>query len=490
MVNAGRRSKCCFTCRQRRVKCDLQRPHCRRCTDGGRTCPGYPEPWDVLLRMQNAFAKRKVQTRVEKVMSARRSEQQERRVVSSIPCGVHLPAELYSWSHFYRDYAIDSGFTFLNMLPGFYNNSSSPCCQEALHAVTLASLARQRQQSELMVRARWHYGKAITALNLALNDPVMTADDSVLITLLTLSLFETIVPDSLETTMPDVDFHCHIHFRGTLLLLRWRAQRCQNSDLDKRVFAFFSYICFMSMFVNHESGDSKWSALEEFTTPWIDAPLLEPVLSQAVQFRRRARVQLTGMGHRASRLQNLSKLIRDGIHISDELETAATSAQFSLHRDQHYTAFNYLLEVSTITTEAIARSLYRTIRYHIMELVMGLIIALGDEWEEHERVITHPALADLQLFPHEEPVVILEQICEEICAVLGFSSASGMEENKTGMAYRSFGMFFPIVVLLFSSSAGKGKKVWLQEKLQFIGATSGLGLATYAAGRATLMSRI
>ncbi|KAE8141243.1 hypothetical protein BDV38DRAFT_279149 [Aspergillus pseudotamarii] len=443
-----------------------------------------------MLRKQNTFAEKKVQMRVEKVMSVRRREQQERRVVSRIPCGVRFPAELYSWSHFYRDYAIDSGFTFLNILPGFYTNSSSACCQEALHSVTLASLARQRQQSELMVRARWHYGKAITALNLALNDPVMTADDSVLITLLTLSLFETIVPESLETMMSDVDYHCHIHFRGTLLLLRWRAERGQNSDLDKRVFAFFSYICFMSIFVNHESGDSKWSALEKFTAPWMDGPLLEPVLSRAVEFRRRIRVPLTEMGHGTSRLEVLSKLIRDGVSISDDLEAVATGVQCSTATEQQPTAFNCLLEVSTKTAQAIARSLYRTIRYHIIELVMGFIMALEADGEEHKGTHTPHKLADHHPFSHNAPVIILEQICEEICAVLGFHSASGMEEEKTGMAYRSFGMFFPMVVLLFSSLVGARKKVWLQEKLQFIGETSGLGLATYAAGRAALMSRI
>ncbi|KAG7145442.1 Arginine metabolism regulation protein II like [Verticillium longisporum] len=31
----------CWTCRDRHVKCDEQRPHCRRCTVGGFTCHGY-----------------------------------------------------------------------------------------------------------------------------------------------------------------------------------------------------------------------------------------------------------------------------------------------------------------------------------------------------------------------------------------------------------------------------------------------------------------
>ncbi|KAL4995177.1 hypothetical protein BDV10DRAFT_188294 [Aspergillus recurvatus] len=43
MVFPGRRSIGCYTCRQRKVKCDATRPACDRCTKFGRTCPGYPD---------------------------------------------------------------------------------------------------------------------------------------------------------------------------------------------------------------------------------------------------------------------------------------------------------------------------------------------------------------------------------------------------------------------------------------------------------------
>ncbi|KAL4754500.1 hypothetical protein BDW72DRAFT_190089 [Aspergillus terricola var. indicus] len=43
MVFPGRRSIGCYTCRQRKVKCDATRPACDRCTKFGRKCPGYPD---------------------------------------------------------------------------------------------------------------------------------------------------------------------------------------------------------------------------------------------------------------------------------------------------------------------------------------------------------------------------------------------------------------------------------------------------------------
>ncbi|KAJ5970804.1 uncharacterized protein N7479_000722 [Penicillium vulpinum] len=34
----------CITCKIRRIKCDEEKPHCRRCVSTGRKCDGYPDP--------------------------------------------------------------------------------------------------------------------------------------------------------------------------------------------------------------------------------------------------------------------------------------------------------------------------------------------------------------------------------------------------------------------------------------------------------------
>jgi hypothetical protein len=116
--------------------------------------------------------------------------EQAGREVATIPRGVHISVEMHSWIRFCQDYANHSGIALFNVLPKFFTSSSSICFQEALQAVAVVSSARQLYQSGLMVRARWHYGKAITALNVALDDPVLTADDSVLLALFLLSIFE------------------------------------------------------------------------------------------------------------------------------------------------------------------------------------------------------------------------------------------------------------------------------------------------------------
>ncbi|KAL5045975.1 hypothetical protein BDW71DRAFT_197982 [Aspergillus fruticulosus] len=481
MVNTGKRSGCCFACRRRRVKCDLEKPCCRRCMDSGRVCPGYPEAWDLMLRMQNNHVEKTVQARVEKVLKTRRRERfRGRTPIASIPQGVHIPVEVLSWNQFCSDYAMGSGITFFNILPRYYTDSTPTCCREAVHAVALASLARKLRESELTARARQHYSKAIAALNIALNDPVLTADDSVLVTLLLFSLFETIVPDYLENMLLDSDFRCHIHFRGAIMLLRWRFENGRHSVLDRRILAFFSHICFMSTFVDYELSDAKWFSFEELTAPWTSDPLLEPVLSRAIHFKRRAQIQFTATGSQSPRLEVLPQLIRDGFTISEELEAAAISVRRSsdpnMPSHQQLTAFNGMFEVSTKTTEAIVRSLYRTVRYRVVELVRGLVARIGDG-EDYSASCEF----DSQVCSSEELAMILEQIHGDICAVLGLDPEHHAGDDNQGMAHRVFGMFFPITVLMFSSSAGEEKRVWFQEKLRCMGEKTGLGLATWAA---------
>ncbi|KAF5239377.1 hypothetical protein FANTH_9969 [Fusarium anthophilum] len=279
MVNSGRRTKSCSMCRERR--------------------------------------ERRVKTRVEKVKTERM--EQARREAATIPRGVHITAEVHCWNRFYQDYAVHSGITLFNVLPRFYTSSSSTCFQEALHAVALVSSARQLQQSGLMVLARRHYGEAITALNVALDDTVLTADDSVLVALLLLSLFE---------------------------------------------------------------------------------------------------------------------LIKDGIAICEDLDATATSVKCSSNPDlpshQQPTAFNNMFEVSTKMTEAIARSLYQTVRYHVVELVSSLV-AVVEEGGGTRREL------DYQFNPSMR-YMVLEQVCEEICAVLDLESYSGLYLSYYSLRQRISGL--------------------------------------------------
>ncbi|PTB69939.1 N-terminal fungal transcription regulatory domain-containing protein [Trichoderma citrinoviride] len=59
MPNTGRPSRDCHLCRQRRVKCDLARPACQRCTKYGAQCPGYRDQQELVFRNADPTVVRK-----------------------------------------------------------------------------------------------------------------------------------------------------------------------------------------------------------------------------------------------------------------------------------------------------------------------------------------------------------------------------------------------------------------------------------------------
>ncbi|KAF5006225.1 hypothetical protein FDECE_7385 [Fusarium decemcellulare] len=382
-----------------------------------------------MHRQQNEYAESVVQKRVEKVKQERR-ELAERRSVTIFRT-VPVSAEAHSLRCFYRDYAINSGITLLNILPNFDARGSPRCFQEALQAVALASSARQQYQSGLMVRAWQHYGKAIAALNIALSDPVLILDDSLLVTLFLFSLFEL-----------------------------------------------------MRLFINYEPCTAMWSALEQFTMPWTNGPILEPLLRRAVDFKIRVRAKTTAMSHHLSREEAI-QLIKNGIDISRDLEAAAinvnSSSNSDLPSDQQPTAFNNMFATSTKTTEAIASALYRTVRFYIIELVSGVLAIVGEK-DDGTSSAFEPQ------FELPKGAIVLEQICEEISIVFGFDGKHEIQEKPTGMAYRAFGMFWPMAIVLFSSFVEEAKREWVKDKLQYVGEITGYGLATLAVRTANMPS--
>lgn len=232
----------------------------------------------------------------------------------------------------------------------------------------------------------------------------------------------------------------------------------------------------MSMFVGHGPSDAKWSALERYTTPWAKEPFLEPILARALHFKRTVEAQVSIQAPQPS-IQGFARLIEDGIRLSNDLDTATASIKSPLNSgltsQQQPKVFNNMFEVSTRTTETIARCLYQTIRYRIVDLVLGLLAAAesGGNGADGTSFQSRPSKQSARL----------GNLCGEISAVLGLESQNELNAEKTGMAYRAFGIFWSLVILYFSPSAGESERAWMQEKLQFSGEATGFGLATWAA---------
>ncbi|KAK8215564.1 hypothetical protein BKA81DRAFT_41186 [Phyllosticta paracitricarpa] len=70
MVYTGKPSRGCQTCKSRRIRCDEGRPTCQNCQKSGRSCPGFPDEFDLMFRNENAAVVRRVRRQASKTRSS------------------------------------------------------------------------------------------------------------------------------------------------------------------------------------------------------------------------------------------------------------------------------------------------------------------------------------------------------------------------------------------------------------------------------------
>ncbi|TDZ36819.1 Beauvericin cluster-specific repressor BEA4 [Colletotrichum spinosum] len=507
-----RASASCFACKARKVKCDLQKPYCNRCTSLGRQCPGYADPWTVVHRQQNASAAHQVQVRVAKRLKERgdvpgpsgtgrtgtgtgtgtgdgeggspdsqRSDSSEeedlvrRLSTTTVPRAVQHDSAVYSMRHFHANYTSGNEVGFFNLMFDLRPPESSPgVFEEAVKATALASSAFQLSQPGMMTQARQHYSKAITKLGAALRDSDKAKDDSVVVALLTLGLFEAINPDR---TPNKISSHC----RGSLALLRYRAENGIASSLDKASLAFIAQLGILEIFIGQEGRSPILTGLAQATWALAQGGVVEPLIARAIDFKYKVQdlyTQTVVDGPASD--ETVTELLRTGIEVIRDLEVAAN---YRVTRpaprqpsgggggESGVNTFNGLLSRNSETSNVLAKGLYLTVRLHLIEQVMTLLIALGEPTREQSGV-----LAGL---PHG--LTALEQVCEQIRVVFGFDGRASACRAQ-GLGFQAWCMFWPMISVLKSCLADEGTKWWVLDKCLRVSQASGFGMAMYRMG--------
>ncbi|KAF7534709.1 hypothetical protein G7054_g6011 [Neopestalotiopsis clavispora] len=303
----------------------------------------------------------------------------------------------------------------------------------------------------------------------------LCADDSVLLTLFLFTLFEMIVPE-----YGPVNLQCNVHLLGgTMSLLRWRSDRGVSSQLDESVMAFTHHICLISFFINHDGWNSKLVELDKLTSSLTSPASLDPAIARAVKFKRqvRAHTDATALVHLP--VDGRELVVANGIGIVKDLQSAATDASRSTYgldssSIQRSRAFNQLYGTSTKTTESIVTCLYWSLGYHIIEL----IASVSDSMTKDCDGLDSTSIDQLLSFANYRS---LEEVCNELDGIADLGMEHDVAKDNVGIGCRAFGTFWPLAILLFSSSITKERRAWLREKLRVIGATSGFGLATWTA---------
>jgi hypothetical protein len=206
------------------LKCDETRPHCRACTRTKRSCPGYPDLFDVMLRDHTPSFKKPVETKKPRTASNRSSPcgnspnaptiKKSNQVVSTSvvtanpqlrqasgpppfgPVDLYQPMEdtvvpIFFNSYLYlpKDQFIRNGF--MEILPA---NFSSTKPGSHLHVSTLAvafySVAAWTGQRSLFRASEQYFTQALSKIRKALQMDDESDLDSVLLSTLLLSTYE------------------------------------------------------------------------------------------------------------------------------------------------------------------------------------------------------------------------------------------------------------------------------------------------------------
>ncbi|KAL9577402.1 MAG: hypothetical protein Q9212_006384 [Teloschistes hypoglaucus] len=197
----------------REIACDETRPACLKCIKSNRTCPGYAEGLDLVLRDQNQLAKARVE-RHQKARNKSRNQSSESSSASASPQPMIIYAplaecqETYAHTFFVsayvlvpRDTRTDHGF--LELLPLLFDRLPSSSVLN-LSLSVVAHCYFQAWQPDIRnvdhIIVQKLYSKALKALQMALQDPSQCTSDETLMAVCLLSFYE--VSKALDNTMP------------------------------------------------------------------------------------------------------------------------------------------------------------------------------------------------------------------------------------------------------------------------------------------------
>ena len=174
-------------------QCSETPPTCSACARLGFAC----EWKDVsMFRRQEAWAEQMVARRVNQTKRLRGDVEAKATVALTsirLPSNqVNLDMEACAVHRFYREYAYTAGTApFLYLVAPLAEQSSTPAClKSALHAVSLATTAKQLKRHEMMLRAKQYYGLALEDHAAALGQPEVARHDGVVLALSLLGLYE------------------------------------------------------------------------------------------------------------------------------------------------------------------------------------------------------------------------------------------------------------------------------------------------------------
>ncbi len=150
-------------------------------------------------------------------------------MITKLPRTLTQPVQARAVSFFLSKYIPGSNFEYLASFYIPYSDSEEQL-SASIEAVGLASLSNELVSWEVLAEARKHYVHAIQATKTALQDPARAREDSTLLAVLLLSLYEV-----LTCTTPPSMCLWESHIKGAIALIQLRGRQQMQNQLGLRL---------------------------------------------------------------------------------------------------------------------------------------------------------------------------------------------------------------------------------------------------------------
>ncbi|KAI8417370.1 hypothetical protein FOFC_03683 [Fusarium oxysporum] len=440
----------CFSCKDSRVKCDLEKPSCGRCKRLTHVCPGYPDTWSLIHRQQNEQVSRKVQLRVNRQQRLRQNNTDTPPLTASaihaspvsVSRDIDQNVQIYAVHRMYYDLCFDASVGVFVALPFIAVNTSVSPFMHALQAAALAHSSANLNQYGLLPKLE--YCAAVSALKRDIAEPARLQNDAILMSIFLLGLFEVIVQQRSERKVETDGLKCHPHATGALALIRYRTRQKLDSSIDISVFQFYRHVRLLDIFL---LGTDPSSLKTDFVSPWTNWAqfrTIEPLIQDCVELTGKVRILTSTLCSNLSSA-NMATLIDEIIQTIANLGHAASLVAQCPRSATHPGYFNGLLSPDNETSVAIAKSLYLTMRLHMTEMLLSLLEDVGAPVENVLKA------------------TVVDELCEIIRKVIDGNLKCA--QGGPGMAARLLLMSWPMLAVLQSRLPSLETRSWVQSLL-------------------------
>uniref|UniRef100_A0A093UPJ3 White-opaque regulator 1 n=1 Tax=Talaromyces marneffei PM1 TaxID=1077442 RepID=A0A093UPJ3_TALMA len=372
MPNTGKPSKDCFSCRQRRIKCDLVRPGCTQCARLRKMCPGYRDETSLRFRNSNT-ASFELKSRTGRRLklhyyhqpgSTGGTRDTNSRPNNSLP--VELPQTL---SRHVIPLVLDKFsigpkagiFATVNRMVSIAGQTSP------IYAVSNAIAYAYRASYTGSPTARsdmFHaYGTALRTVKAALDDPVEYKKDSTLLAVWMFVVYEFLSNANLTTIAASEQGERHCRGMASLISVRGSEQFSMQQGRD---LVWFVCLCaqIKALIARRESPPHILKWIHQ-----LGRQTSEYALSQTCTFACHctqfcSRIKGLLLGTPEQLVLNASSVIQQMEEVEkmrSALDTSASSGVFVYQETfQLHLSENMLMFLSTIATQAEVSSQQRT----------------------------------------------------------------------------------------------------------------------------------